>query len=128
MAQVKGRLAVLTGGGDCPGLNAVIRAVVKTALKNGYEIYGIENGFNGLITGTMKLMDYASVSGILPRGGTILGTTNRDNPFHFAVEENGKYVFYDKREEVVKNLRDRNIEALVVIGGDGSQACCGMRC
>ena len=56
MAQVKGRLAVLTGGGDCPGLNAVIRAVVKTALKNGYEIYGIENGFNGLITGTMKLM------------------------------------------------------------------------
>ena len=50
MAQVKGRLAVLTGGGDCPGLNAVIRAVVKTALKNGYEIYGIENGFNGLIT------------------------------------------------------------------------------
>ena len=90
MAQVKGRLAVLTGGGDCPGLNAVIRAVVKTALKNGYEIYGIENGFNGLITGTMKLMDYASVSGILPRGGTILGTTNRDNPFHFAVEENGK--------------------------------------
>ena len=120
MAQVKGRLAVLTGGGDCPGLNAVIRAVVKTALKNGYEIYGIENGFNGLITGTMKLMDYASVSGILPRGGTILGTTNRDNPFHFAVEENGKYVFYDKREEVVRNLRDRNIEALVVIGGDGS--------
>ena len=102
MAQVKGRLAVLTGGGDCPGLNAVIRAVVKTALKNGYEIYGIENGFNGLITGTMKLMDYASVSGILPRGGTILGTTNRDNPFHFAVEENGKYVFYDKREEVIK--------------------------
>ena len=120
MAQAKGRLAVLTGGGDCPGLNAVIRAVVKTALKNGYEIYGIENGFNGLITGTMKLMDYQSVSGILPRGGTILGTTNRDNPFHFAVEENGKYVFYDKREEVVKNLRDRQIEALVVIGGDGS--------
>ena len=76
-------------------------------------------------------MDYASVSGILPRGGTILGTTNRDNPFHFAVEENGKYVFYDKREEVVKNLRDRNIEALVVIGGQPqyrSQACCGMRC
>lgn len=128
MAQVKGRLAVLTGGGDCPGLNAVIRAVVKTALKNGYEIYGIENGFNGLITGTMKLMDYASVSGILPRGGTILGTTNRDNPFHFAVEENGKYVFYDKREEVDKNLRDRNIEALVVWRGRQpqyrSQTCC----
>lgn len=117
MAQVKGRLAVLTGGGDCPGLNAVIRAVVKTALKNGYEIYGIENGFNGLITGTMKLMDYASVSGILPRGGTILGTTNRDNPFHFAVEENGKYVFYDKREEVVKTCVTGILKRLWLLAG-----------
>ena len=86
--EAKKRLAVLTGGGDCPGLNAVIRAVVKTALNNGYEIFGIENGFNGLVTGRMGLMDYKDVSGILPRGGTILGTTNRDNPFKFAVEEN----------------------------------------
>ena len=57
MSQAKKRLAVLTGGGDCPGLNAVIRAVVKTALNNGYEIFGIENGFNGLVTGRMGLMD-----------------------------------------------------------------------
>ena len=57
MSQAKKRLAVLTGGGDCPGLNAVIRAVVKTALNNGYEIFGIENGFNGLVTGWMGLMD-----------------------------------------------------------------------
>ena len=56
MSQAKKRLAVLTGGGDCPGLNAVIRAVVKTALNNGYEIFGIENGFNGLVTGRMGLM------------------------------------------------------------------------
>ena len=100
MSQAKKRLAVLTGGGDCPGLNAVIRAVVKTALNNGYEIFGIENGFNGLVTGRMGLMDYKDVSGILPRGGTILGTTNRDNPFKFAVEENGELVYYDKRAEI----------------------------
>ena len=65
-------------------------------------------------------MDYAAVSGILPRGGTILGTTNRDNPFHFAVEENGELVYKDMREKVVENLRKYDIEALVVIGGDGS--------
>ena len=120
MSQAKKRLAVLTGGGDCPGLNAVIRAVVKTALNNGYEIFGIENGFNGLVTGRMGLMDYKDVSGILPRGGTILGTTNRDNPFKFAVEENGELVYYDKRADVLANLEKHGIEALVVIGGDGS--------
>ena len=98
-----------TGGGDGPGLNAVIRAVVKTALNNGYEIFGIENGFNGLVTGRMGLMDYKDVSGILPRGGTILGTTNRDNPFKFAVEENGELVYYDKRAEVLANLEKHGI-------------------
>ena len=120
MNDKKGRLAVLTGGGDCPGLNAVIRGVVKTALKNGYEIFGVKNGFNGLVSGNMSLMDYAAVSGILPRGGTVLGTTNRDNPFHFAVEQDGQLVYVDKREAVMKNLQDNNIKALVVIGGDGS--------
>ena len=69
----QGRLAVLTGGGDCPGLNAVIRAVVKTAIQNNYEIYGIENGFNGLVADNIKKMNLQDVSGILPRGGTILG-------------------------------------------------------
>ena len=65
-------------------------------------------------------MNYADVSGILPRGGTILGTTNRDNPFKFAVEENGELVYYDMRDKVVENLQKHDIEALVVIGGDGS--------
>ena len=120
MEQKKRRFAVLTGGGDCPGLNAVIRAVVKTFLQNDCEVYGVLNGFNGLINDNLKLMDYAAVSGILPRGGTILGTTNRDNPFHFAVEENGELVYKDMREKVVENLRKYDIEALVVIGGDGS--------
>ena len=120
MAEKKRRFAVLTGGGDCPGLNAVIRAVIKTFLQNDCEVFGIYNGFNGLINGNLKLMNYADVSGILPRGGTILGTTNRDNPFRFAVEENGELVYYDMRDKVVENLQKHDIEALVVIGGDGS--------
>lgn len=120
MAEKKRRFAVLTGGGDCPGLNAVISAVVKTFMQNGCEIYGVPNGFNGLVNGHLIPMDFTSVSGILPRGGTILGTTNRDNPFKFAVEENGELVYYDMRERVVENLQKYDIEALVVIGGDGS--------
>ena len=118
----KGRLAVLTGGGDCPGLNAVIRAVVKTAIQNNYEIYGIENGFNGLVVDRMKLMTLEDVSGILPRGGTILGTTNRDNPFHFAVGEDakGELIYEDMRETVLANIRKHAIECLIIIGGDGS--------
>ena len=120
MAEKKRRFAVLTGGGDCPGLNAVIRAVIKTFLQNDCEVFGIYNGFNGLINGNLKLMNYADVSGILPRGGRILGTTNRDNPFKFAVEENGELVYYDMRDKVVENLQKHDIEALVVIGGDGS--------
>ena len=121
-AQKRGTLAVLTGGGDCPGLNAVIRAVVKTAIHYGFEIYGISNGFHGLINGDMKPMGLADVSGILPRGGTILGTTNRDNPFKYMVgqDDAGNPIYEDKRDVVVKNLKDRNIDCLVVIGGDGS--------
>ena len=120
MAEQKRRFAVLTGGGDCPGLNAVIAAVVKTFLNNGCEVYGVLNGFNGLVMDKMKKMDYASVSGIMHRGGTVLGTTNRDNPFKFAEEVNGELVYSDKREQVTANLKKHGIEALVVIGGDGS--------
>lgn len=119
---IQGRLAVLTGGGDCPGLNAVIRAVVKTAIQNNYEIFGIENGFNGLVVDKMKQMGLQDVSGILPRGGTILGTTNRDNPFHFASGEDaaGETIYKDMRETVLDNLKRHAIDALIVIGGDGS--------
>ena len=123
MINVKGPLAVLTGGGDCPGLNAVINAVVKSALGYGYQIYGVINGFNGLVCDNMKLLTYEDVSGILPRGGTVLGTTNRDNPFQFAhVQPDGSITYTDEREAVMKHLRDRGIEALIVIGGDGSLA------
>lgn len=118
----QGRLAVLTGGGDCPGLNAVIRSVVKTAIQNNCEIFGVENGFNGLIGDNIKRLELQDVSGILPRGGTILGTTNRDNPFHFifATDEAGEPVYKDMRETVLANLKKHAIDILIVIGGDGS--------
>ena len=123
MINVKGTLAVLTGGGDCPGLNAVLNAVVKAALGHGYQIYGVENGFNGLIKNRMKLLTYEDVSGILPRGGTVLGTTNRDNPFKFAhIEKDGSVTYTDESETIVNNLAKRGIETLIVIGGDGSLA------
>jgi phosphofructokinase-like protein len=122
MEGIKGTLAVLTGGGDCPGLNAVIRAVVKTAIHNGYQIYGISNGFHGLIQNDMKLLSMSDVSGILPRGGTVLGTTNRDNPFRYASGEDkdGNIIYKDMRDVVVKNLKDHHVECLIIIGGDGS--------
>ncbi|HWI54397.1 MAG TPA: 6-phosphofructokinase [Desulfobacteria bacterium] len=115
------KLGVLTGGGDCPGLNAVIRAVVKTAInKYNLEVIGFQDGFGGLIKNMAQKLDVAAVSGILPRGGTILGTTNRDNPFKYPVNEDGKRVYVDKSDEILKNLRAMEIDALVVIGGDGS--------
>lgn len=113
-------IGVLTGGGDCPGLNAVIRAVTRSAIKNGLKVYGIENGFGGLVDGKIKLLTEREVSGILPRGGTILGTTNRDNPFKYAVRENNEVIFVDKSQQALDNLQKYGIDVLVVIGGDGS--------
>lgn len=115
------RIGVLTGGGDCPGLNAVIRAVVKTAINQyGLEVYGIMDGFGGLIHNQYTKLDVRSVSGILPRGGTILGTTNRDNPFRYPVKKNGETVYVDKSDEIIANLKKLEIDALIIIGGDGS--------
>ena len=97
------RIAVLTGGGDCPGLNAVIRGVVRSALGKGMTVKGIQNGFQGLVEDMVVTMRDKDVAGILPRGGTILGTTNRDNPFHYRVEENGKYVFRNMTDRILEN-------------------------
>lgn len=120
------RFGVLTGGGDCPGLNAVIRAVAKTLMNEGCEVIGFKNGFNGLINDNYVVLDHQYISGILPRGGTILGSTNRDNPFQFAVQdEKGEFTYVDRSEDVKKNIAKHGIEALVVIGGDGSLAIGG---
>ncbi len=115
-------IGILTGGGDAPGLNAVIRAVVKTAiLKYGWKVIGIEDGFDGLIKpGKMKWMDLKSVHGILPKGGTILGTTNRGNPFAYKCVEDGKVVERDYSQIVMHNVRESGIDALIIVGGDGT--------
>ena len=122
MASPHKRIGVLTGGGDCPGLNAVIRSVVKTAiLQYDWEVLGIEDGFEGLIQpGKIRPLTVADVRGILPRGGTILGTTNRANPFAYEVEtEHGVEVF-DVSDDVIRRAQVLGLDALIVIGGDGS--------
>ncbi|HEY5037763.1 MAG TPA: 6-phosphofructokinase, partial [bacterium] len=90
-------VGILTGGGDCPGLNAVIRAVVKDAVQNGIDVVGIRDGFLGLVEKSMKLLGAEDVSNILTRGGTILGSSNKDNPFHLIEKDSkGKIHYYDR--------------------------------
>jgi 6-phosphofructokinase 1 len=115
-------IGVSTGGGDAPGLNAVIRAVVRTAIGDyGWRVLGITNGFDGLIWPEHSHeLTLESVRGILPRGGTILGTTNRGNPFAYNVEEAGQVVTKDFSGLCMENMRRLKLDALVVIGGDGT--------
>jgi len=115
------RIGILTGGGDCPGLNAVIRAATRTAiLKYGLEVVGFKNGYRGLYLGETVKLDLDSISGILPRGGTILYSSNKDNLFHYPFEENGKTVYKDVSDVGVKNIKDAGIDAMIIIGGDGT--------
>lgn len=115
------RIGMITGGGDCPGLNAVIRAVVKTAMfKYGWEVFGFKDGYRGLVLNQYVKLNARDASGILDKGGTILGTSNRDNPFNFRIETNGKIEYKDMSEEVLKNISALNIDSMVIIGGDGT--------
>ncbi|MCL4559672.1 MAG: ATP-dependent 6-phosphofructokinase [Chloroflexi bacterium] len=116
------RLAVLTGGGDAPGLNAVIRAVVKTAgLQYQAEVLGVRDGFDGFLEpGGVFPLTLDSVRGILPRGGTILGTASRGNPFARKIVREGKTIVVDVSEDVATSIRSLNLEALIVVGGDGT--------
>lgn len=117
------RIAVLTGGGDCPGLNAVIRAVTKTAItRYGAEVWGIEDGFLGLIENRMSPLSYEQVSNLLTVGGTILGSCNKSNPFAFHVKTGKRVLKKDVSEVCLQHLADKEIEALVCIGGDGTMA------
>jgi phosphofructokinase-like protein len=115
-------LGILTGGGDCPGLNAVIRAVAKTALtQHGYRVIGFRDGFEGLIHDRTVELDYEAVSGILTAGGTILGTSNKANPYEYwRKDETGKGYKTDESETVISTYRRHNLDALVCIGGDGT--------
>ena len=117
------RVGVLTGGGDCPGLNAVIRAVTKSLITHyGIEIIGIEDGFLGLIENRTVSLPYDAVSGILQSGGTILGTSNKANPFHQPVEKEGKVHYEDYSEKTLRNIENLALDAIVCIGGDGTMA------
>ena len=120
------RIGIMTGGGDCPGLNAVIRAAVLSAHARGWKVLGIEDATSGLID-----LDYKSPHGNLwlgpgdverihVRGGTILGTSNRSDPFKFVVERDGEKVETDVSDRVVENYRKLGLDALISIGGDGS--------
>jgi len=123
MTYNKRQIALLTGGGDCAGLNAVIRAVVKTAtFEYSWDVLGIENGFEGLILpGKVRRLSVEDVRGILPRGGTILGTTNRANPFAYEeILPGGRVMFHDRSDEVLNRLAELGVDGLIVIGGDGT--------
>ena len=116
------RIGVLTGGGDAPGLNAVIRAVVKTAVNQfGSKVVGILDGYDGFVNekGIIPL-GIEDVRGILPRGGTILGAASRGNPYARKVIRDGKEVTIDVSEEIIEGIRKQNLNALLVLGGEGT--------
>jgi phosphofructokinase-like protein len=124
------RIGVLTGGGDCPGLNAVIRAVTKTA-QNAYgaTVVGIEDGFEGLVEGHTHELRHQEVSGILGLGGTILGSSNRGDPWHYPAEVGqGRVEIHDVAYKAIRNFGQWGLDALVAIGGDGTMHIANRLC
>ncbi len=119
------RVLVATGGGDCPGLNAVIRGVVKRALKEpDWEVLGSIESFNGILREPSEIMvlDRKAVEGIHYQGGTILGTTNKGGPFSWPIKTNdGTWICVDRSDEMIRKLQYMGVEAVISIGGDGSQ-------
>jgi ATP-dependent phosphofructokinase / diphosphate-dependent phosphofructokinase len=124
------RIALSTGGGDAPGLNAVIRAAVLSAINRGWDVLGIKRGFAGLLgEDEVVPLTRESVRGIAHLGGTILRTTNRGNPFHYPVlQPDGSYVEVDRSDELVENARKFGIDAIITIGGDGSLSIAQRMC
>src|SRR5262245_1580715 len=121
------RIAINTGGGDAPGLNAVIHAAVHAAEKAGVEMLGIREGYDGLLEpqdypeGGVVRLDRRTVQGIAHLGGTILGTTNRGNPFERPMEQaDGSFKTADRSDEVLGRMRHLGVDALIAVGGDGS--------
>ena len=115
------KVALITAGGDCPGLNAVIRGAVKTAEYNNVEVYGFLEGYKGLLENRYVKLDSKTVSGIIHKGGTILGSNNATNTFAVPeIKENGERVFEDKSFEIAERLKNDGFDCLIVIGGDGS--------
>lgn len=129
MENIK-KIAILTAGGDCPGLNPVIRAVVKTAInKYGLEVVGVRHGYFGLYHGDFIKLGLSDVDEIITKGGTILYSSNKDNLFEYPVRdengnlvrgEDGKLVYEDVSDVGVENLRREGVDAVLILGGDGS--------
>jgi 6-phosphofructokinase 1 len=112
------RIGILTGGGDCPGLNAVIRAAVRTLIRDHhYDVLGIQLGFEGLLTNAVVPLTMDTIRGILPKGGTLLRTTNRGNPFEYPDRDG---VCTDRSTETVANIRELGLDGIIAIGGDGT--------
>lgn len=121
------RIAISTGGGDAPGLNAVIRAAVLAGLHRGWEVYGIRDGYNGVLfperypNGGIVRLTHDTVRGITHLGGTILGTTNQDNPLHFPAHNlDGEITYLDLTDDIVNGFNKHQIDAHIAVGGDGS--------
>ncbi len=116
------RIGILTGGGDAPGLNAVIRAAVKTAIyEYGCEVIGIHDGYDGFIKeGGVTPLSIENVRGLLARGGTILGTANRGNPYARKIIKDGQEVTIDVSDEIIRGIQRLEMDALLVLGGDGT--------
>lgn len=123
----KKKIGILTGGGDCPGLNAVIRGVTKCAINEyGMDVIGFHDGFLGLIEKRFSLLSFESVSGILTQGGTILGSDNKANPFEFTVTECNEPVKVDVSEQCMELYEDLGLDALICVGGDGTMTIAGL--
>ena len=122
--QIK-RIGILTGGGDCPGLNAAIRGIGKSALFHGVEVIGVRDGYQGLIENRVQQLDMSDVSGILTRGGTILGTNNTSSPerYHSGQDADGNPIYTNAVDRCMNTIDEHAIEMLFVIGGDGTFSC-----
>ncbi|NLF26164.1 MAG: ATP-dependent 6-phosphofructokinase [Deltaproteobacteria bacterium] len=116
----KRTIGILTGGGDCPGLNAVIRGVTKTADKFGISVLGFHDGFLGMIEKRFDMLSFERVSGILTQGGTILGSSNTASPFEHVIAEGGQTRKIDVSQQCMELYRDLGLDALICVGGDGT--------
>ena len=123
------KIAISTGGGDAPGLNAVIRAAALSAIKRGWEVYGVRDGFHGILSpeeypdGGFIPLTPERIRGITHLGGTILGTSNRNNPLKYPIlRSDGTTEEVDRSDEIVRGFRLHHIDALISVGGDGSLA------
>ena len=115
------RIGILSGGGDCPGINAVIRAVARKAmLEDDAEIVGIEDGYEGLVNNKCRKLELSDLSGILTLGGTILGASKKANPYRYALKQGAKLIFKDLSRRALDNFERMHLDCLVAIGGDGT--------